>query len=253
MNSDTDTVADRLGTLRLPAPVDLMDRVVSRWVRVSGPFTDLYVAFSQRGISFARTAAAVGDSARRFCAEFRERFERPVRRADEPPAGLVPALRRGRSTSLRFDLQALTPFERDVLRAALTIPCGETRPYAWVAREIGRPRAVRAVGSALGRNPVPVLIPCHRVTRSDGRPGEYFYGPHVKEQLLRAERVDLDAVRALARAGHFYVGSDTTHIVCFPTCRHVRRIDDRHRRGFHDLREAAAAGYRPCQDCRPAA
>jgi methylated-DNA-[protein]-cysteine S-methyltransferase len=93
----------------------------------------------------------------------------------------------------------------------------------------------RAVGSALGRNPVPVLIPCHRVTRSDGAIGDYAFGSDTKESLLRAEEVDLDEVRELARGNVFYLGSDTTGIVCFPTCRNARRITPEHRHGFRSI------------------
>jgi O-6-methylguanine DNA methyltransferase len=67
----------------------------------------------------------------------------------------------------------LTEFELAVLKATLEIPFGETRSYAWVARRIGQPRAVRAVGSALRKNPWPLIIPCHRVIKSDGNPGKY--------------------------------------------------------------------------------
>ncbi|MDQ4134345.1 MAG: methylated-DNA--[protein]-cysteine S-methyltransferase [Actinomycetota bacterium] len=252
-DSTTDDVVDHLGELATEAPPELLDRVVARWTRETGPFADLYVAFTDMGISFARTAWAVGDRDERFLEAYRERFGRPLRPAERSPAGLRAALRSGRADGLRFDLSGLTPFEREVLHATVAIPRGETRPYAWVAREIGRPRAVRAVGSALGRNPVPVLIPCHRVTRSDGRPGNYFYGPAAKVALLRAEDVDLDGVQELADAGIFFVGSETTTIVCLPTCRHARRIDPAHRRGFRDMGEAAREGYRPCRDCRPAA
>src|SRR2546428_13733249 len=73
---------------------------------------------------------------------------------------------------LQFDLRGLSEFERAVLMKALEIPTGEVRPYSWIAREIGRPEAVRATGSALARNPVPLLIPCHRVSRSDGMIGQ---------------------------------------------------------------------------------
>ena len=67
----------------------------------------------------------------------------------------------------------LTAFEWQVLQATLTIPLGETRSYQWVAKKIGRPKAVRAVGSALRKNPYPLIIPCHRVVRSDGTLGKY--------------------------------------------------------------------------------
>ena len=67
----------------------------------------------------------------------------------------------------------LTDFEWQVLQAALAIPLGETRSYQWVANRIGRPKAVRAVGSALRKNPYPLIIPCHRVVKSDGSLGAY--------------------------------------------------------------------------------
>jgi O-6-methylguanine DNA methyltransferase len=195
--------------------------------------------------------AGAGDSAADFTLSFRQRFARPLLPAARPPAGLLPALRSGRAGDLRFDLRGLTAFQEDVLRAAQAIPRGEVRPYAWIAHQIGRPKAVRAVGSALANNPVPVLIPCHRVTRSDAVVGEYVFGTATKERLLRAERVDLDELRSLAERHVFYVGSDTTGVVCFPTCHHARRITPEHRHGFRTLPEARAAGYRPCRSCRP--
>ena len=70
--------------------------------------------------------------------------------------------------SVPVDLSAAPEFQRKVLAAAAAIPFGEAQPYAWVAERIGHPRAVRAVGTALGRNPVPLIVPCHRVLRSDG-------------------------------------------------------------------------------------
>jgi O-6-methylguanine DNA methyltransferase len=122
-----------------------------------------------------------------------------------------------------------------------------------VAREIGRPAAVRAVGSALGRNPVPLLIPCHRVVRSDGTISDYIFGSAAKRTLLRAEGVDPDAIARQAREGRRFVGSATTRIYCFPTCRAARRITERHRVPFRSEQQAASAGYRPCRLCRPAA
>ena len=166
-------------------------------------------------------------------------------------SALEAALREGRGRGIRFDLRATTPFGRAVLDAALRIPRGEIRPYGWIAREIGHPAAVRAVGSALGHNPVPLLIPCHRVVRSDGRIGDYAWGSAVKRAVLATEGVEPDEVESQARGGLHYLGSDTTHIVCWPTCHHARRIQERHRVPFTTVDEAVAAGYRPCRDCRP--
>lgn len=88
----------------------------------------------------------------------------------------------------------ITSFQRDVLKAAMTIPLGETRTYKWVAEKIGRPKAARAVGQALRRNPYPVIIPCHRVVKSCGKPGGYAGGPSDKKiLLLQKEREVLQA------------------------------------------------------------
>ena len=83
--------------------------------------------------------------------------------------------------------QRLTPFQRLVYRATARIPKGQVRSYAWVARRIGRPRAARAVGNALNRNPFTPLVPCHRVVRTDGSLGGYAGGPEKKRRLLRRE------------------------------------------------------------------
>ena len=104
----------------------------------------------------------------------------------------------------------------------------------------------------LARNPVPLLVPCHRVVRSDGSLGGYMFGPAYKVELLQGEGTNLDDVADLTRHGVHYLGSDTTGIVCFPTCHHARRITPAHRSGFATVGAAIAAGYRPCRSCRPA-
>lgn len=85
--------------------------------------------------------------------------------------------------------KSLTEFEKAVYRAALEIPFGETRSYQWVAERIGSPKAVRAVGTALRKNPWPLIIPCHRVIKADGRPGRYA-GKDTgrKQQLISLEK-----------------------------------------------------------------
>ena len=90
----------------------------------------------------------------------------------------------------------LTAFQWKVLKAACQIPLGETRSYKWIAQKVGSPRAVRAVGQALRRNPYPIIIPCHRVIKEDGTPGGYAgsYGKK-KEQLIRMEKEIRDSLR----------------------------------------------------------
>ncbi|MBI3330568.1 MAG: MGMT family protein [Candidatus Omnitrophica bacterium] len=81
----------------------------------------------------------------------------------------------------------LTAFQRRVYAATLRIPKGETRSYQWVAARIGSPRAARAVGQALRRNPFAPRVPCHRVIRADGSLGGYSGGRAHKQALLQAE------------------------------------------------------------------
>ncbi|MEP6173742.1 MAG: methylated-DNA--[protein]-cysteine S-methyltransferase, partial [Parasphingorhabdus sp.] len=92
----------------------------------------------------------------------------------------------GRSHNIPLDVQG-TAFQEAVWRELRKIPEGETRSYADVAAAIGKPKAVRAVGSANGANNVAVLIPCHRVVRSDGTMGGYAYGLEIKQLLLEKE------------------------------------------------------------------
>ena len=82
------------------------------------------------------------------------------------------------------------------------------RPYSWIAQEIGSPRASRAVGTALAGNPVPVLIPCHRVVRGDGVIGNYIFGTDVKRSLLTEERANIDRLEVLGKQGIRFVGSE---------------------------------------------
>ena len=142
---------------------------------------------------------------------------------------------------------------RNIDEADLEILPGEVRPYSWVAKEIGKPNAVRAVGTALARNPVPIVLPCHRVVRTDGELGNYYYGTDVKRAVLAAEGMDMELMDDRVARGIRLVGSDTTLIFCHPTCRDARRITERHLVEFRDESDARGTGYRPCQHCRPAA
>jgi O-6-methylguanine DNA methyltransferase len=140
------------------------------------------------------------------------------------------------------DLRAVPDFQRRVLQAARHIPFGEGRPYAWVASRIGHARAVRAVGTALGRNPVPLILPCHRVWRSDGGLGGYIFGTAVKNRLA-----------ALERTTPVLEGCTTTRIVCRVGCMHSRRMRPENRVVFASVEDARSVGYRPCKLCHPAA
>ena len=87
-----------------------------------------------------------------------------------------------------LDLTGTTPFQKEVYEAACRIPFGKTTSYGQLARDIGRPGAARAVGQALGANPLPILIPCHRVVAADGGPGGFSGGLNTKKKLLAMEK-----------------------------------------------------------------
>lgn len=221
--------------------------------RVPTPIGDVFVAWNGRGISYVGRA---GDPSA-FEAEARATLGRPL-----DPAPLPTDLRRrlerrlagDRRATVPVDLRGRTAFEQAVLTKALEIPTGEVRPYRWLAAEIGRPRAVRAVGSALARNPIPLVVPCHRVVRSDGTIGASSMGGRtMKRRLLAAEGADPVGLEDLARAGVRFLGSRTTGVFCLPSCRAARRIARRHRIPLRSAAEAEAAGLRPCRLCRPVA
>jgi O-6-methylguanine DNA methyltransferase len=141
----------------------------------------VFVAWNRLGVSAVMKTATVGE----FQERFRERFGRVPRAADQLPP----------LNATNFDLRSVTEFERAVLLKALEIPRGQVRTYAWIAAEIGRPAAVRAVGSALRKNPVPLLIPCHRVVRSDGHVGDYALGgSDAKRLVLASEGIQLSGL-----------------------------------------------------------
>ena len=218
------------------------------------PLGHLFIAWNARGVSAVTLAGDPDD----FEARHRRETGRIAHRATALPEPLAKAIARriggDRRVPVSLDLRGRGEFERQVWMKALEIPPGEVRPYGWIAAEIGRPKAVRAVGTALGHNPVPLIVPCHRVVRSDGTIGQYSLGgPGNKRTILAAEGLDPDDLEAQARAGVRLVGSGTTHIVCHPTCRNARRIQARHRVPFRSLDEATRAGFRACRVCRPAA
>ena len=84
----------------------------------------------------------------------------------------------------------MTKFQEKVYKAVSKIPKGETRSYVQIAKAIGHPKAYRAVGNALNKNPFLGVVPCHRVVRSNGQPGGYVLGTKKKIQLLQAEEAE---------------------------------------------------------------
>jgi O-6-methylguanine DNA methyltransferase len=134
------------------------------------PVGSIYVAFEREKVVALRLPSG---SERDFRVELSARTSRPIRRSDELVKPIVSELQQyfeGTRTSFSYspDISNLTAFQRTVLNAAASIPYGETRTYAWLAGQADSPRAFRAAGQVMARNPVPLVIPCHRVIGSSG-------------------------------------------------------------------------------------
>ena len=213
------------------------------------PLGQVAVTFNIEGVS----SVDISDDA--FSDRFASRFGRVLIRAEAPSAWkrhIAPAIEAGKPGKLPIDMRSVTPFQEEVLRVAAGIPRGEVRPYAWLANEVARPGAVRAVGSTMARNPVPLIIPCHRVVRSDGSIGEYSLGgPHNKHELLAHEGLDSGWLEDLASRHVRVQGNKTTGIFCHPTCHRIRRSKTENVIDLTSSDAARTAGFRPCEVCRP--
>ena len=135
---------------------------------------------------------------------------------------------RRRTFTVKLDLEG-TEFQRKAWQAMRKIPFGETISYGDQARKVGKPKAYRAVGSANGKNPIPIIVPCHRVLASDGSLGGYSLGLSMKRRLLALEGVSVAELIRSTHAGDRrvtlrQVGRTRRHVVraTSPTS-HVRR------------------------------
>ena len=248
-----DVATEKAPETLLPAVLRRVGLADTYW-RLESPVGPVFIAHSKAGISMVTRS--------RSAANFERDFRRRTGRSIVPEKGSAPAKVRalvrnlkgeGRK-DLQYDLRGLSEFERAVLMKALEIPSGEVRPYGWIAKEIGRPGAVRATGSALAKNPVPLLIPCHRVVRSDGHIGKYSLGgANNKRTLLTLEGAHPERLEKLAASGVRYLGNAVGKHYCYPTCGGIETLLVSNKVPFHSDHEALAAGYRPCRGCRPVA
>ena len=156
---------------------------------VDSPIGPLLVAVTRRGlarIAFDGEDGALEDLAR----EVSPRILESAAATGEVRRELDEFFEGRRTTfDVPLDRRLIHGIARDVLRVTARIPFGRTSTYGEVARRIGRPRAARAVGNALGSNPIPIVIPCHRVLRAGGELGGYGGGVHRKRELLELEQV----------------------------------------------------------------
>ncbi len=162
--------------------------VAIRYAIAKSPLGKMLVATTVRGVC----AVAFGDKDVALIEELRERFSKAKRTRDD--AGLADAVRsvaahlgeHAAAADLPMDVRA-TAFQERVWRELRTIPRGETRTYSQIAKQIGKPKAVRAVAGACAANPVAVVVPCHRVVGADGTLTGYRWGVERKRRLLEQE------------------------------------------------------------------
>lgn len=163
-----------------------------RWGWFDSPFGPALVMGTERGVCGLGFAAETG--AEPTMADLRARW--PNATYVEDPTDLRPMAeaafgpRRGQNVSLAL---IGAPFQLKVWEALLRVPSGHVTTYAEIARTIGHPQAVRAVGTAVGRNPISLLIPCHRALRKSGGLGGYHWGLPVKRAMLAREAAQLEA------------------------------------------------------------
>jgi O-6-methylguanine DNA methyltransferase len=177
--------------MRVQAPGDLIEKVRAgtgdHFDRVDTRLGPAWVGFNRRGLTLLRPGEMSPP-------EFGELY-RKTRGRVATPAKLPTAFARivrlaadGRlNRPARVDMTGMTAFQQKVLEILQRIPRGEVRTYAWLAHEAGRPRAARAVGNVMAGNPVPWILPCHRVVPSQGGVGNYAFGSDMKRDLLRRE------------------------------------------------------------------
>ncbi len=157
------------------------------------PFGPVFIARSINGvclINLSKTSEA------EFQSLLRKMARKKVSRDDKKLESVINELLdyfNGNQINFKsiLDLNAGTPFQRKVWGKIGEIPYGELKTYKWIAREIGNVNAVRAVGNAVGKNPVSPIIPCHRVIRSDGKLGGFSSGISLKKWLLKLEKQPL--------------------------------------------------------------
>lgn len=211
---------------------------------------NVWVAYSDKGLRMI-TARSLDD----LRAAYEKRYRRPLQYRSLPDRlrkQVLAALNGQHIDHPAIDTVA-TSLEEKVMEKLLEIPRGEVRTYSWLAAQVGKPKAVRAIASYVARNTVPFVVPCHRIVPAEGGVGKYAYGSAMKRDLLQREGVDIEKLDDLAREGVRYIGSKTTKIFCFPTCRDARRIREDNVVPFRDADEAREEGFRPCKRCQPIA
>lgn len=247
---------DRTARERLLAELaDLRSRIVHYGI-VESPLGPILLAATETGISLVEY---LGRAHVRGSSLFRHATLEPR----EGGAALETFQREllewfaGRRTRLDWPLDlrlARSDFHRAVLEATAAVPFGAVSSYAGIAHDIGRPAAVRAVAQALRHNPVPIVVPCHRIIGSSGALVGYA-GSRIglKERLLDLEGVRTERRRGGVRVDRhaMYAWDRSDREYCLPTCGDISTRPIGRVTLLASAREAEALDLRPCGDCRP--
>ncbi len=192
LDSVLDQMNDELEDVSPPAP-RIPESQRAGYGQVDSPIGPLMIASSDKGL--CEIGFGDNETEQEFLQHLRRRGFRPVPDQDAISniADELGEYFRGERNHFEvpFDFSGISPFTRAVLEATSEIPFGHLTSYRGIAERIGQPSATRAVGNALGRNPIPVVIPCHRIVRSDSSIGGYTGGLRIKHRLLALEGVML--------------------------------------------------------------
>jgi len=157
---------------------------------VEAPIGTLHVGYRDSGIVFLFIDR--GEGVQAAAEHVKRRLHVSAKLASGPPPhwvreALDAFFATGRTAGAPIDLTDVTEFERSVFELTAQVPPGEVRSYGWLANRLGKSNAARAVGQALANNPIPLLIPCHRIIDCRGRLNRYAYGVELKRRLLEIE------------------------------------------------------------------
>ena len=155
----------------------------------NSPIGKIHLAATEKGLC----EVGISESEKRFVKSLQKTYKIKPVKDDAAFKDIVRLLKRYFNgerikIDIPFDFQG-TDFEKKVWKALLKIPYGKTKTYGEIAKEIGLPNGARAVGNACGKNPIPIIIPCHRVVASNGGLGGYTGGIGIKKKLLKIEKV----------------------------------------------------------------
>jgi O-6-methylguanine DNA methyltransferase len=235
-----------------------IERAMKRWRRpqarvgeVRSALGPLLIAESDLGIAAIHFLFISG--AERTLEMLRQKFDLIENEAStKRVGGEIQRFFKGDLTVMEREVD-LSLIESEFKRRALTqlrkVPAGAVITYQALAAAVGNPDSQRAIGTTMATNPVPIIIPCHRVIRSDGTIGNYGGGVANKIKMLRAEGFEVGPdLRLPSRA---VMGHRVTRIYCDPQCSAAKRANPSRAYIFADAAHAAHAGLRPCKLCHP--